>query len=665
MIQLGQIDDLFTYRRGDTIERQYKILKILSKHDGPISSRRLSDYLQVSRRTVFKDIDSLRLIANKYNIDIINIPSKGIELKINNPQDILNLENKIKEKIYRDNYSVENRRVYIIKQLYLTNNDLTLDYLSEEYLVSKTSIYNDIKLINKVIEGYGSKIVSNISGIELIGNEINIQRSLIELIFHYSDKVSYSSSINKAQLVFFDKNIVNSIYEELFLENKSLIENLPDYYIQSFLTLVFTLCSRVKIDRHIGDDFKYVTPNFNNYDSETVKTFVDFLIDELDLNLKAKDIAYLKKQIYAHRLVDKPINDKSDNNFIVNKFIGRISKIEGVDFSNNEELVKAMSYHISAMVERLKLGIHIQNPLLKSLRKEYKTLFSIIWYSANILEDYFKIKMNDDEVALILIYFQIQIEASNKANNILIVCQYGISCAQLIYNKVKGFLPEKDNLLIRTLDELSNSDLSDVDFIISSINLDYLNLDIPYVFVNPVINNDDYIKIISEYTKIFSKRYQIRKNEKNNEDVSAIEIDDLISLETIFLRKEFKNKEELIEYVGNSLNKNKFVDYSYLKSIFTREAIGITALEYGVALPHASSKTVNRTHIAICTLSHPIDWDGIPTSLVIFMNFEDDEVENIRYIVDKIYKKINSKEKVDKLVGCKKPEELIEEIRSI
>ncbi|HEV1837537.1 TPA: helix-turn-helix domain-containing protein, partial [Streptococcus pneumoniae] len=83
------MDDLFTYRRGDTIERQYKILKILSKHGGPISSRRLSDYLQVSRRTVFKDIDSLRLIANKYNIDIINIPSKGIELKINNPQDIL------------------------------------------------------------------------------------------------------------------------------------------------------------------------------------------------------------------------------------------------------------------------------------------------------------------------------------------------------------------------------------------------------------------------------------------------------------------------------------------------------------------------------------------------------------------------------------------------
>ena len=621
--------------------------------------------MQVSRRTVFKDIDSLRTIANRYNIDIVNIPSKGILLKTSDTENIINLEKKIKGRIDSDNYSVDNRRVYIIKQLFLTNNNLTLESLSEEYLVSKTSIYNDIKVINKVIQGYGSKIVSNISGIELIGDELNIQRSLIEIIFYYSDKVSYLSSINKAQLAFFDENIVNSIYEELFLNSKSLIENLPDYYIQSFLTSVFTLCSRVKIGCHIEDDFNYNNPEFKDSESEIVKSFVDFLKDELKLNLEPKDITYLKKQLYAHRLMDKQIGDRTDNYFIVNKFIGRVSKIEGVDFSNNKELVKALSYHISAMVERLKLGIHIQNPLLKSLRQEYKTLFSIIWYSANILEDFFKIKMNDDEVSLILIHFQIQIEALNKANNILVVCQYGVSCAQLIYNKVKAFLPEKDNLSVRTLEDLIKSDLSDVDFIISSINLDYLNLDIPYVFVNPVINNDDYIKIISEYTRIFSKGHHIWKDKINSENANNIEIDCLISLETIFLRKEFENKEKLIEYVGNSLNKNKFVDDSYLESIFAREAIGITALEYGVALPHASSKTVNKTHIAICTLRSPIDRDGVPTSLVIFMNFEDDEEENIRYIVDKIYKKINSKEKVETLVGCQSPKELMEEIRSI
>ena len=621
--------------------------------------------MQVSRRTVFKDIDSLRTIANRYNIDIVNIPSKGVLLKTSDTENIINLEKKIKGRIDSDNYSVDNRRVYIIKQLFLTSNNLTLESLSEEYLVSKTSIYNDIKVINKVIEGYGSKIVSNISGIELIGDELNIQRSLIEIIFYYSDKVLYLSSINKAQLAFFDENIVNSIYEELFLNSKSLIENLPDYYIQSFLTSVFTLCSRVKIGCHIEDDFNYNNSEFKDSESETVKSFVNFLKEELKLNLEPKDITYLKKQLYAHRLVDKQIDDRTDNSFIVNKFIGRVSKIEGVDFSNNKELVKALSYHISAMVERLKLGIHIQNPLLKSLRQEYKTLFSIIWYSANILEDFFKIKMNDDEVSLILIYFQIQIEASNRANNILVVCQYGVSCAQLIYNKVKGFLPEKDNLSVRTIDDLSKSDLSDVDFIISSINLDYLSLDIPYVFVNPVINNDDYLKIISEYTKIFSKGYQIRNDKINSENTNDIEIDHLISSETIFLRKEFENKEKLIECVGNSLKKNKLVDDFYLKSIFARETIGITALEYGVALPHASSKTVNKTHIAICTLKRPIDWDGVPTSLVIFMNFEDDEEENIRYIVDKIYKKINSKEKVETLVGCQSPKELIEEIRSI
>ena len=318
------------------------MLKILSNHNEPISSRRLSDYLQVSRRTVFKDIDSLRTIANRYNIDIVNIPSKGILLKTNDTENIINLEKKIKGRIDSDNYSVDNRRVYIIKQLFLTNNNLTLESLSEEYLVSKTSIYNDIKVINKVIEGYGSKIVSNISGIELIGDELNIQRSLIEIIFHYSDKVSYLSSINKAQLTFFDENIVNRIYEELFLNSKSLIENLPDYYIQSFLTSVFTLCSRVNIGCHIEDDFNYNNPELNDSESETVKSFVNFLKDELKLNLETKDITYLNKQLYAHRLMDKQIGDRTDNSFIVNKFIGRVSKIEGVDFTNNKELVKAL-----------------------------------------------------------------------------------------------------------------------------------------------------------------------------------------------------------------------------------------------------------------------------------------------------------------------------------
>ena len=111
------------------IERQLKILQILSSHDGPISSEKISKYLQVSRKTIFSDIENIKTIAKKHNVEIVNIPSKGINISSESENDLINLENELKKKIDADKYSTENRRIFIIKQLYLTKNDVTLDNL--------------------------------------------------------------------------------------------------------------------------------------------------------------------------------------------------------------------------------------------------------------------------------------------------------------------------------------------------------------------------------------------------------------------------------------------------------------------------------------------------------------------------------------------------------
>ncbi len=647
------------------IERQLKILKILSSHDGPISSEKISKYLQVSRKTIFSDIENIKTIAKKHNVEIVNIPSKGINISSESENDLINLENELKKKIDADKYSTENRRIFIIKQLYLTKNDVTLDNLSEEYMVSKTSIYNDIKTINKLIKDYGSETISNSTGIIIIGEEINIQRSLIEIIFHYCNDTTFLNSIKEVQLTFFEETIVNKIYEELFIKNESLIANLPDYYIQSFLTSVIVLCSRAKLDFHIEKEMEFNNDEVDNYEENTVINFIEFLEQDLGIEFTKYDVLYIKKHLFAHRLVDSQIINNSFNTRVINKFIEQMGKIEGVNFIKNDEFVGTLTYHISAMILRLKLGIHIQNPLLKSLREQYKSLFSVLHYSVNILEDHFNIKLNDDEISLILIYFQIQIEALKKANNILIICQYGVSCAQLIYNRVRVFLPEEDNISIKTIEYLANNSLHDVDFIITSINLDFLNLEIPYVLVNPVVNNDDYIRIISEYTKTFNKKFTKKINKRNKSTNMIKTFEELLTTETIFIKEKFANKNDLINNIGSYLEGVNLVKSSYIQSILAREKMGITALEYGVALPHASPKTVKKTHIAICTLDKPIDWDGIKTSLVIFINFSHDDINDIRFVVDTIYKKINSVSKVKELVKSNTKIDLLEKFRRI
>ncbi|MCH0400767.1 PRD domain-containing protein, partial [Enterococcus faecium] len=137
----------------------------------------------------------------------------------------------------------------------------------------------------------------------------------------------------------------------------------------------------------------------------------------------------------------------------VHKLIERMSEIEKIDLTQNDRLYQSLLYHVPAMVLRLKKGIKIQNPLLENIKSQYSELFSIVWYAMSILEEEFDVTLTDDEVSLILIHFQIAIEDQSKANNIIIICQYGISSAQLIYNKVRRFLPAKDNVEISTLDK--------------------------------------------------------------------------------------------------------------------------------------------------------------------------------------------------------------------
>lgn len=65
--------------------------------------------------------------------------------------------------------------------------------------------------------------------------------------------------------------------------------------------------------------------------------------------------------------------------------------------------------------------------------------------------------------------------------------------SQLILSKVRKLLPAKDNIELSRIEKLYLADLSHVDLIITSVDLD--NINVPYVRVSPVVTNEDYINI--------------------------------------------------------------------------------------------------------------------------------------------------------------------------
>lgn len=77
-------------------------------------------------------------------------------------------------------------------------------------------------------------------------------------------------------------------------------------------------------------------------------------------------------------------------------------------------------------------------------------------------------------------------------------------------SKVRKLLPAKDNIELSRIEKLYLADLSHVDLIITSVDLD--NINVPYVRVSPVVTNEDYINIMDAYKNIYYLKKKYSEN---------------------------------------------------------------------------------------------------------------------------------------------------------
>lgn len=633
------------------LTRQYQLLNLLidAKSDY-LPASYYSEKLSVSTKTIYSDLKQINEMGKQFRCEIKRKSARGIKItgSKNRIKDLLEL---MEELLDVDDYSLERRRIDIIKNVLLEGQTVTLEDMSNKYYISKTSLYNDIDYINKILKG-NIMINSDIKGVYTIGEEIEMQNAVIDAIFHFSN-LNSELSFKSVLILFFGENLVEEVYKIILQDYSNLVVGISEYYIQSLLSSIIVQVTRLKNDFHIINKQElttYLNINIKEMD-ESIRKIYEQIEAEIKVEFDTLDQQYFIKQFHAHRVVDSIELLNSQYNQSIMSFTKRMSYLEGVNFTQNNKLIESLVLHVPAMILRLQLGIHIQNPLLRSIKDAHSILFSEVWHASSVFEQTYKVNMNDDEVSLLVMHFQIAIEKYKKSNNVVIVCQYGSTTSQLIYSKVRSFLPENDNVIMSNLEELKEMNLKDIDLIITSVDIN--NEDLPIVKVSPMVNNQDYINIITTYT---GKVLKTNQNTFDDNRHSDKRLKEYVEKSLIFNDLEFSNKNDFLDFAIDQIESKKLVTDEYRASIFDREKIGSTGLESGVALPHANPSTIIKSHIAIFSLKHLINWELTKVQLVIFVNVNDDDIDFIKEIYKEIYDVVMSKEKVEEIVNLNKEE---------
>jgi len=327
---------------------------------------------------------------------------------------------------------------------------------------------------------------------------------------------------------------------------------------------------------------------------ESLKTFflANELVENLELDnsikLDSNDFEYFNRQLVAHGFEPRlrDLAIQKEYDAVVRKMIQKMSDSIQVDLTRDEKLYMNILYHLVSMIYRSKLNVPVSNPLLEEIKREYSVLYSTTW--------------------LILV----------------------------------------EVVSLRTL---YKRDLNKIDLVISSVQLE--KIDVPVTYVSPLMSKQDLKKVSATYLDLF---YEEEVNDQPFEHLGKI-----IDSDLIFLNETVATKEQCIKRITQKLLQNDFVTDSFEQAIWDREKLGVTDLPIGAAIPHPSPSTVKESKLVIMTLVKPIRWNFRMINTVLMICVAEKDLKHIKGILSEIYRIVETKKNIDRFIFSKDEEEIV------
>lgn len=523
----------------------------------------------------------------------------------------------------------KNRKYYILNDL-LNGEHLSYQALSEQYIVSRSSIANDITWIKEFISKDNLQISFDNDGTYIDSEEIDKQSVIKRVLLKNKD-----CNIDDLFLQLALKEKIIEIIHKV-LDKKSYI--IPDLYFENIVLTLSIYIYRSKKGFKIRNFYnkKLSRIELTNY------PICNSLLRELEISgtyiFSEDELGYLTYILIANGfdLVLKDNQVETDLRANVEKLIQDVGSEYGVDISNDSKLLNDLLIHINQLIKRSKTHTTIVNPILKEIKTNYGKLFGIVWYCIKNSSISSELFISDDEVGFITIHFEAAIERIQEQKQIYFVCPHGIGTSSLALTRLQNFLPSSCSVSVLSLNELKETNLDKVQMIVSTTKLPKLS--VPVINVSPIISDHDVTHILESFMRI-SRNGFIKDNSQVKHNNYNIEISTLyIENSDEHTRTYLLNK--MLDLVNFSSEKRR---KEYLSSINEREKMQSTYLDNGFALPHGDPNLIEQDKVVFSILNKPIKWGANKVDIICLIAVR--KHKKIDQIIDLIMQGIENKDK--------------------
>lgn len=611
----------------------------------------LVDKYAVSESTVRYNIKNINSVFEILKIPKIKIKNNEIEL---NSNDEIAIKNFLKEEIEVIFSKEERKLLYIFKLLFTHSFNIT--HIADLLYISRMTVKNDLYELEKDRRiSYQNKTYRVIENNE-ISNKTNTLYSIMKN--------------NKLKALVIDEIDINKwekIYRFIDL-TKEILEinfNFTDMlYVQCLIYVIVFYCEN-NIENKVLD--------ISNLDS----------IVELENSYKYLFGNNKNFNLIMDTLIGLSLNYSLDNwvneSIFVKKLIYSISKDISIDLTKDKVLFEFLCFHIKSCIYRLRKNIFLEACNYIDLVEKNEIYFSVK-SNINEIEKIYQIQFNEEEIALITFHISSSIERQNKdRKTVILVCGLGYGTSKILSEKLNEIF-NIDIVGIISVYELKRNyeKYKDVDYIISTINIDFVNS----ISITPLLNNNDQEKLIKYGLKINRKKIELNKffedidfmnNSENLKEIIMEKYPDYFYIEKQnHIKSLFEHFSDKKIIFSNETSNYKQAIYKACKplindkSITNEYYIEILKLisDYGpymflgnkIAVVHASSKNVNKNDMSILISRQKISIENKSANIIICFATLNDHYHKI--LLNSILNILDNEEIIEEIISKNNIDEL-------